>query len=1163
MKYSEKIENIEKYIILFLVLLANGSFAQKGFEAKKKNTAANHAVESQFENKTKREQLRSLPQAAPSHSLLSVKKLKVIKDTESGAIIYIENLSEMPAINKNARLLPKQVVSDFFVSHKKMLGLDSEKGTLELLNEDSDEAGNIHLKYQQKHKQVEIYGAEINVHQKNGWISSLNGRLYKLSDNFQVEPAFDASSAIERAYQDVAIESIVAKNQTNFFDNTDKADLKIYFHNNVPKLSYEIEIRPNILERWEYMIDALNGEILAKINHTCTLDGVFKAQAKDLNGVTREINITQIGSTYYLIDPTKAMFNQAKSSFPDEPEGVIWTIDARNSRISDEQMDLDHVKTSTGSGWSATSVSAHTNASICYDYYAKTFKRNSLNGQGGNIISVINITDEDGTGMDNAYWNGAFMGYGNGNKAFKPLAGGLDVAGHEMTHGVIENTARLEYRNQSGALNESFADIFGALIDRDDWKLGEDIVKNGSFPSGALRSLENPNQGGKNDPGYQPKTMAQYVFLRDTPSEDNGGVHINSGIPNYAFYLFATAQGMNREKAEQIYYQTLTKYLTRTSKFVDLRLGVIQAAKDLYGDGAEAAAARSAFDAVGIVDTGSSSTGGNNTPGSQTTEIPINTGAQFMIVYEPVGESLYNVNLGNNGNIEQLTNGIGCLRKPSVTDDGSAAYFVGKDNQIYGIDLSASSPKAQILSTSPDWANVAISKDGRLLAALTKNQDAKVFVFNLTTNKQISFDLYNPTYTQGVQTGEVLYADSFEWDYSGEYIFYDAFNRATSAFGGFEYWDVGVIRVWNAARNDFADGEIQKIFTDLEEGDNIGNPTFSKTNPEIMAFDYLDSNTDEISILGLNLATGDLKIIIENNEIGFPEYTVDDKFMTYNSQLSGVGEVLRIIPLNTDKISTSATSGQRFFDEGEDKWGVFYAKGTRKLPTKQAQVISFAPIADQNQGATVTLNATSNANLAVQYSLVSGDAALQGNKLTLGNTPGKITIQAFQVGNNEYASASQELSFCILPPKPSLTLNGNTAVASGAGLYQWYVNGNPVGGVTTSNTFNVNTFAGAYSVRAVTSDGCFSVASNSVATIALGFENTSRQLAYPNPVKDKLTLDIESNELSKVDIYDLKGVKVLSSTKRNIDMKTLPAGSYLLKIQYTKGEVITQKIIKE
>lgn len=112
------------------------------------------------------------------------------------------------------------------------------------------------------------------------------------------------------------------------------------------------------------------------------------------------------------------------------------------------------------------------------------------------------MRDEDGTEMDNAFWNGEVMAYGNGATDFTPLAGALDVAGHEMTHGVIENTARLEYNAQSGALNESFADVFGVLIERKNWTIGETVTKRSAFPSGALRDMANPNQGGPKDPGY-------------------------------------------------------------------------------------------------------------------------------------------------------------------------------------------------------------------------------------------------------------------------------------------------------------------------------------------------------------------------------------------------------------------------------------------------------------------------------------------------------------------------------------------------------------------------------------------------------------------------------------------------------------------------------------
>ncbi|MDP5140215.1 MAG: M4 family metallopeptidase, partial [Spirosomaceae bacterium] len=289
----------------------------------------------------------------------------------------------------------------------------------------------------------------------------------------------------------------------------------------------------------------------------------------------------------------------------------------------------------------------------------------SLNGNGGNIVSVINISDEDGTGLDNAYWNGEFMGYGNGNQAFKPLAGSLDVAGHEMTHGVIENTAKLEYRNQSGALNESFADIFGVLIDRDDWTLGEDVVKPGAFPSGALRSLQDPNQGGNSlrDRGFQPKNMSQYAFLKDTPAEDNGGVHINSGIPNHAFYLFASNNAVGLARAEKVYYQVITNYLTRTSKFLDLRLAVIDASKNLYGD-AVANAARQAFDQVGIVESTTSQPQPDKTP-----QIPVNPGAESLVIYDPVEQTLYAGVFGQNNYLPIAVN-FGCLAKPSVTADG-------------------------------------------------------------------------------------------------------------------------------------------------------------------------------------------------------------------------------------------------------------------------------------------------------------------------------------------------------------------------------------------------------------------------------------------------------------------------------------------------------------
>lgn len=251
---------------------------------------------------------------------------------------------------------------------------------------------------------------------------------------------------------------------------------------------------------------------------------------------------------------------------------------------------------------------AFDNADKTYDFYNNVLGRPSVDGNGADLVSTVHYRRN----FDNAFWEGTQMVYGDGSgKIFKvgSLAADTSVVAHEITHGVIQFTAGLIYSKQSGALNESWADVFGSVIkqhtlgqtaDQADWLLGEGILGT-QLQGKALRSMKEPGTAHNFD--RQPAHMRAYVDLLDNgdPRNDNGGVHINSGIPNKAFYLVATSiGGQSWDKPVKIWYDALTTRLQRNSQFKDAAEATVASAKELYGD-EEAGIVRSAWREVGVL----------------------------------------------------------------------------------------------------------------------------------------------------------------------------------------------------------------------------------------------------------------------------------------------------------------------------------------------------------------------------------------------------------------------------------------------------------------------------------------------------------------------------------------------------------------------------------
>src|SRR5260221_5820443 len=187
------------------------------------------------------------------------------------------------------------------------------------------------------------------------------------------------------------------------------------------------------------------------------------------------------------------------------------------------------------------------------DFYKTLFNRDSIDDKGMDLNGYVHR----GKNYNNAFWDGQEMVFGDGDgEIFTDFTASLDVIGHELTHGVTEYTANLEYHNQSGALNESISDVFGSLVkqwklkqsaDKADWLIGAEVFTP-ALAGDALRSMKAPGTAYDNDAfgkDPQPDHMKNYQDLPDTDDGDNGGVHINSGIPNKAFFLAATGIGGN------------------------------------------------------------------------------------------------------------------------------------------------------------------------------------------------------------------------------------------------------------------------------------------------------------------------------------------------------------------------------------------------------------------------------------------------------------------------------------------------------------------------------------------------------------------------------------------------------------------------------------------
>lgn len=577
------------------------------------------------------------------------------------------SVSNLPAITKTSamnnfyasfegtNITPEKLTSQFSSWFK-----TNNDHSLKLVATTTDELGFKRTEYQHYYKNIVVADERVFVHEKDGRVTYVNGEF---SDNIQLN--------IIQPLSQIDVENIVKRDMNApdiTFADYKQVVVKVYSGEGI-----EIHLASQIsalslknIKGYMYYVDNTTKKIVQKLNKI------------PQHNYTPEVRIGAVNK------PLDTGFNIVKAPLVDAPSTSATyykgnrniTVDSYNGayRLKDNTR---NIYTRNGSGWDGSgnpatgeltgTITEYTNSTpnytdnstkpavevhwameIAKDYYNTRHSRNSYDGNGSIIRNYYDINfgstaQPSGTNAAALDVQGIVgMIYGNGFYAnpsapttnvgaFYPFVG-IDVAGHEYSHLIVSRTANLAYQKESGALNESFADMFGAAIEfysgvTPNWNIGEGICNPAYIGTNYLRSMSNPNAGPAALSGQQPDTYLTGTYWKNASStctpisdgndpnyNDSCGVHTNSGVGNFWFYLLSVGgagtndngtsynvTGITIQKAEKIAYRTLTTYLTSNSAYINAYNSSKQAAIDLYGAGSnELQQVENAWCAVGL-----------------------------------------------------------------------------------------------------------------------------------------------------------------------------------------------------------------------------------------------------------------------------------------------------------------------------------------------------------------------------------------------------------------------------------------------------------------------------------------------------------------------------------------------------------------------------------
>jgi Zn-dependent metalloprotease len=457
----------------------------------------------------------------------------------------------------------------------------------------ADSTGDTHVRMRRTYDKLRVVGGDLVVHRSAD--GSFVGSSQTLDERIAVdtEPAVSAKEAAKKAPS--AKQSSEPKLVVNAIGSE-------------PKLSWIVttggQQKDGTPSRLDTYVDAETGAVLRSEERIQTVDG----DGDSLYGGTVPLQLTQSGSTFQLKDPTRGnTFTTDMNNRTDSALCTILGIGCQNGTLFTSPD--THFGNGTTSSRESAAVDAQYGTNVTWDFFRNRFGRNGIFGTGAGSFNRVHY----GRNYVNAFWDGTKMTYGDGNGTrYGPLTS-LDVAGHEMSHGVTQNTANLTYSGESGGLNEATSDIFGSMVefhaanseDPGDYLIGEEF----DSTHAGLRRMDDPDSDGNSLNCY-------------APGAGNVDVHYSSGIGNHFYYLLAegsgpktlggvqhisptcngsSVTGIGRTDAAAIWYRALTVYMTSSTNYAGARTATLNAARDLFTAGSvQQNAVAAAWSAVSV-----------------------------------------------------------------------------------------------------------------------------------------------------------------------------------------------------------------------------------------------------------------------------------------------------------------------------------------------------------------------------------------------------------------------------------------------------------------------------------------------------------------------------------------------------------------------------------